>query len=146
MAVSHEQAILLVRRGIPKELNPTGGLVMLYIENLTTLRKIVRQTLLPITHDWNADKHNAVRLKLLVHIVQRLLPMGITADKLQEAANDIRRHIKPRERATILDEVFRVRRLEERYERDEVGKSKQIPIYYLLNGANINQMILLGSM
>ncbi|OKL63640.1 hypothetical protein UA08_00266 [Talaromyces atroroseus] len=69
-----------------------------------------------------------VRLKLLVHIVQCLLPMGITADKLQETANDVRRHIKPPERATILDEVFRVRRLEERYERDEVDETARISV------------------
>lgn len=66
------------------------------------------------------------RLKLLVHIVQRLLPYGITADKLEETANDNRRHINPPHKASILDELFRVRRLEERYERNEVDATARI--------------------
>ncbi|KAH8702387.1 hypothetical protein BGW36DRAFT_116075 [Talaromyces proteolyticus] len=67
-----------------------------------------------------------VRLRLLVHIVQNLSPIGITADKLQEIANDNRRQIKPPEKIGILDELFRVRRLEERYERNEVDANAVI--------------------
>jgi hypothetical protein len=47
--------------------------------------------------------------------------MGVTADKLEEVANDNRRQIKPPAKVGILDELFRVRRLEERFERQEVG-------------------------
>jgi hypothetical protein len=70
------------------------------------------------------------RLKLLVHLVQNLLPMGITADLLEEAADDCRRHLLPEdkvdEKAAFLDEIFRVRKIEERYERNEIDGTTQI--------------------
>jgi hypothetical protein len=85
----------------------------------------------PLHHSRNPTenhlaKQRLVRLKLLVHIVQQLLPMGITADKLEEVANDSRRLIKPPSKVGMLDELFRVRKLEESFVRQEVGKlSKQ---------------------
>lgn len=72
--------------------------------------------------------HNTVRLKLLVHLVQNLLPMGITAEMLEDAADDTRRHLQPEDqraiRALIVDEIFRVRKIEERFERNEIGRWK----------------------
>ncbi|QKX61085.1 uncharacterized protein TRUGW13939_08231 [Talaromyces rugulosus] len=67
-----------------------------------------------------------LRLKLLVHIIQQLLPMGITADKLEEVANDSRRLIKPPSKVGMLDELFRVRKLEESFVRQEVDATTVI--------------------
>ncbi|CRG92889.1 hypothetical protein PISL3812_09964 [Talaromyces islandicus] len=69
-----------------------------------------------------------LRVKLLVHIIQQLLPMGVTADKLEEVANDNRRQIKPPAKVGILDELFRVRRLEERFEQQKVEATTVIYI------------------
>lgn len=69
------------------------------------------------------------RVKLLVHLVQNLLAMGITANLLEEAADDCRRHLLPEdkveEKAAILDEIFRVRKIEERYEKNEIGRHRK---------------------
>lgn len=62
------------------------------------------------------------RLRLLVHILRKLGKYGITSDKLKEVAYDAKRQIKPPERMEILEEIFRVRKLEERFERGEVGE------------------------
>jgi hypothetical protein len=55
--------------------------------------------------------------------------MGITADFLEEAADDCRRHLLPEnkvdEKAAFLDEIFRVRKIEERYERNEIGRYRE---------------------
>ncbi|RAO71754.1 uncharacterized protein BHQ10_007766 [Talaromyces amestolkiae] len=70
------------------------------------------------------------RVKLLVHLVQNLLPMGITADCLEEAVGDTRRHLVPEdkapEKAAILEEIIRVRRIEERYLRNEIDGTTQV--------------------
>ncbi|KAK2749838.1 hypothetical protein FQN57_005252 [Myotisia sp. PD_48] len=61
------------------------------------------------------------RIRLLIHIFRSLGEShGMTADKLEEAGRDAQRQIKPRERLEILDEIYRVRRLEESYERGEI--------------------------
>ncbi|CRG87211.1 putative protein YDR124W [Talaromyces islandicus] len=79
-----------------------------------------------VTHREPDHLRKELRLKLLVHIIQKLLPIGITADKLEEVANDNRRQIKPPAKVGILDELFRVRRLEERFERQEVDATAVI--------------------
>ncbi|CRG92906.1 putative protein YDR124W [Talaromyces islandicus] len=61
-----------------------------------------------VTHREPDHLRKELRLKLLVHIIQKLLPMGITADKLEEVANDNRRQIKPSAKVGILDELARV--------------------------------------
>ncbi|KAE8150702.1 hypothetical protein BDV25DRAFT_153852 [Aspergillus avenaceus] len=60
------------------------------------------------------------RIRLLIHIVRRLGRFGITPDKLQEVAHDSKRQLRPTNKIEVLDEIFKVRRLEERYERGEV--------------------------
>ncbi|KAL1967687.1 hypothetical protein VTN77DRAFT_2944 [Rasamsonia byssochlamydoides] len=70
------------------------------------------------------------RLRLLVHIIRNLGKYGITSDKLKEVAYDAKRQIKPPERMEILDEIFRVRKLEERLERQEVDPTTVI---YVVN-------------
>lgn len=77
--------------------------------------------MLPINQSFNLSLQIPARVKLLVHIIQQLLPIGITADRLQQVANDIRRQIKPPEKVEILDELFRVRRLEEKFQQKKVG-------------------------
>ncbi|KMP03261.1 hypothetical protein CISG_08355 [Coccidioides immitis RMSCC 3703] len=63
------------------------------------------------------------RIRLLVHIIRNLRKShNITADKLEEAGRDVKRQIKPRERWDILEEIYAVRRMEESYERDEIGE------------------------
>ncbi|EEA24396.1 hypothetical protein TMatcc_007488 [Talaromyces marneffei ATCC 18224] len=70
------------------------------------------------------------RVKLLVHLVQNLLPMGITADILEEAVGDTRRHLVPEdkaeEKASMLEEIIRVRKIQERYLRNEIDGSTQV--------------------
>ncbi|GAM36073.1 hypothetical protein TCE0_018r04877 [Talaromyces pinophilus] len=70
------------------------------------------------------------RVKLLVHLVQNLLPMGITADLLEEAVGDTRRHLVPEDKAeakaAMLDEIIRVRKIEERYLRNEIDGTTQV--------------------
>lgn len=65
-------------------------------------------------------------MTLLVHITHRLGHLGITADKLEEVANDTRRQLHPPQRIDLLSHAFRVRRLEEAFERGERGKRPKI--------------------
>ena len=68
------------------------------------------------------SSYSAERIRLLIHIFRKLgKSRGITADKLEEAGRDAQRQIKPRERLEILDEIYRVIRMEESYERGEIG-------------------------
>ncbi|KAL2818463.1 hypothetical protein BDW59DRAFT_165537 [Aspergillus cavernicola] len=64
------------------------------------------------------------RLRLLIHILRKLGKFNITSDKLLEVAQDSKRQLRPEEsmeeKMEILNEIFRVRRLEERFERGEV--------------------------
>ncbi|PLB53679.1 hypothetical protein P170DRAFT_346625 [Aspergillus steynii IBT 23096] len=70
------------------------------------------------------------RVALLVHILRKLDQSGITPEKLQEVAHDARRQLKPPEKIEIFDEIFRVRRMEQRYERGEVDATT---VVYVLN-------------
>ncbi|KAI5291430.1 hypothetical protein KEM52_000172, partial [Ascosphaera acerosa] len=56
------------------------------------------------------------RIKLLTHILCNLRHRGIDVAKLQDAGLDAIRQIKPRDRLNILEEIYRVRHLEEQYE------------------------------
>ncbi|KAI9372542.1 hypothetical protein BJX61DRAFT_442269 [Aspergillus egyptiacus] len=64
------------------------------------------------------------RLRLLVHILRMPEKFNISSDKLNEIAQDCKRQLRPEEcideKMEILNEIFRVRRLEERFERGEV--------------------------
>ncbi|EAW12825.1 uncharacterized protein ACLA_012530 [Aspergillus clavatus NRRL 1] len=70
------------------------------------------------------------RLNLLIHIIRKLERFGITTDQLQEIAHDCKRQLRGPHRLQILDEVFRVRRMEERFERGEVDANT---IVYVVN-------------
>ncbi|KAL1991606.1 hypothetical protein VTN49DRAFT_4914 [Thermomyces lanuginosus] len=61
------------------------------------------------------------RIRLLIHILRELRESHqITAEKLHEAALDVRRQITPPERWLILDEIHRIRLMEEKYQRGEI--------------------------
>ncbi|KAJ5197877.1 uncharacterized protein N7498_006994 [Penicillium cinerascens] len=56
------------------------------------------------------------RLRLLVHILCEMKDThGVTADKLREAGQDVRRQISPPNRLQVLDEIYFVRQMEERF-------------------------------
>ena len=62
------------------------------------------------------------RLRLLVHILCELRDShGVTADKLREAGQDVRRQITPANRLQVLDEIYFVRETEERFLDGEIG-------------------------
>lgn len=79
-----------------------------------------------------SSSYSSERIRLLIHIFRKLgKSRGITADKLEEAGRDAQRQIKPRERLEILDEIYKVRRMEESYERGEIGSYLQCPFLHL---------------
>lgn len=64
------------------------------------------------------------RLRLLVHILCELRGShGITAEKLDDAGQDVRRSISPASKLDILDEIYYVRQIEERFMDGEIGES-----------------------
>ncbi|GFF61232.1 hypothetical protein IFM51744_10622 [Aspergillus udagawae] len=72
------------------------------------------------------DQH----LSLLIHIIRKLGRFDITADRLQEIAHECKRQLRGPHRLQILDELFKVRRMEELYERGEVNADT---IVYVVN-------------
>lgn len=69
------------------------------------------------------------RIQLLIHILRELGEShDVTAEKLRDAGQDVRRSISPPERLQILDEVYSVRHMEERYLRGEISGDVLIPI------------------
>ncbi|QKX60492.1 uncharacterized protein TRUGW13939_07637 [Talaromyces rugulosus] len=66
------------------------------------------------------------RLRLLVHIIQQLGSI-VTAEDLEGATSGDRRHIDP-SKVWMLDELFRVRKLEESFERKEVDSKTIIRV------------------
>ncbi|KAH8694128.1 hypothetical protein BGW36DRAFT_300225 [Talaromyces proteolyticus] len=81
------------------------------------------------------------RITLLVHILRKLGDShDITADKLRDAGQDVRRSISPPERLHILDEVYSVRHMEERYLRGEISGDVLIPIAQVhLTGSELDE-------
>ncbi|KAL4916811.1 hypothetical protein BDW62DRAFT_94785 [Aspergillus aurantiobrunneus] len=72
------------------------------------------------------------RLRLLIHILRKLGPFNITLDKLHGIAQDNKRQFRPEEtmdeKMEILNEIFRVRRLEELFENGEVDAETMVYI------------------
>ncbi|KAJ5948907.1 hypothetical protein N7454_002214 [Penicillium verhagenii] len=60
------------------------------------------------------------RIELLIHIIRKLSSFGITADKLKEVASDTKRSLKHPSHIEIINEILRLRKMEERFERGEV--------------------------
>jgi hypothetical protein len=66
------------------------------------------------------------RLRLLVHILCELKDShGVTTEKLREAGQDVRRQITPANRLAVLDEIYYVRQMEEKYLDGEIGMFHQ---------------------
>jgi hypothetical protein len=62
------------------------------------------------------------RLRLLVHILCELRDRhGVTAEKLREAGQDVRRQISPANRLEVLDEIYFVRQMEEQFLDGKIG-------------------------
>ncbi|KAJ6157450.1 hypothetical protein N7470_005042 [Penicillium chermesinum] len=69
------------------------------------------------------------RVRLLVHILCELRDShGITVEKLREASQEARRHINPPNRLEVLDEIYFVRRMEEKYLDGKIDGSKMIQV------------------
>lgn len=69
------------------------------------------------------------RIRLLVHILCELRTShGVTARRLKEADQPIRRQISPTERLQILDEVYQVREEEEKFQEGVIGNSCRIDL------------------
>ncbi|KAJ9255358.1 hypothetical protein DTO280E4_4255 [Paecilomyces variotii] len=74
-----------------------------------------------VTHKEPDHLLKAERIRLLIHILRELGDShGITAEKLRDAGQDVRRQIQPTERLKVLDEIYNVRSAEERYLRGEI--------------------------
>ncbi|PYH47945.1 DUF2841 domain-containing protein [Aspergillus saccharolyticus JOP 1030-1] len=77
-----------------------------------------------VTHREPDHLFKRERIKLLVHILCNLKDSkGITAEKLQEAAQDVKRQVQPSRRLEVLDEIFYVRQMEELYLDGKISKS-----------------------
>lgn len=63
------------------------------------------------------------RIKLLLHILRKLGGRGIIADILEEIVRDAKRNLKDPRNVEIIYELLRVRKMEELFERGEVGMS-----------------------
>ncbi|KAJ5114941.1 hypothetical protein NUU61_000700 [Penicillium alfredii] len=69
------------------------------------------------------------RLRLLVHILCELKDShGVTADKLRDASQDVRRQITPTNRLQVLDEIYFVRQMEERFLDGEVEANTLVQV------------------
>ncbi|KAJ5769364.1 hypothetical protein N7520_003923 [Penicillium odoratum] len=69
------------------------------------------------------------RLRLLVHILCELKDShGVTAAKLREAGQDVRRQISPANRLQVLDEIYFVRQMEERYLDGEIDANTLVQV------------------
>ncbi|KAJ5884872.1 hypothetical protein N7495_009382 [Penicillium taxi] len=69
------------------------------------------------------------RLRLLVHILCELKDShGITSERLREASQDVRRQINPQHRLQVLDEIYFVRHMEERYLNGELDGNTRLQV------------------
>ncbi|KAJ9293614.1 hypothetical protein DTO271G3_7693 [Paecilomyces variotii] len=80
-----------------------------------------------VTHREPDHLKKPERVRLLIHLLRGLdKRRGITVDQLEDAGRSIRRRIKPADRLDVLAEVYRVRRVEERYENGEIDGNTEI--------------------
>ncbi|OQD97643.1 hypothetical protein PENSOL_c011G06425 [Penicillium solitum] len=63
------------------------------------------------------------RIELILHILRKLGRYGITAKKLRDVAQDTKRSLKRPSHIEIIDEILRVRRVEELFEQGQVDAS-----------------------
>ncbi|KAI9370303.1 hypothetical protein BJX61DRAFT_549070 [Aspergillus egyptiacus] len=85
-----------------------------------------------VTHREPDHLRKPERIRLLVHILCELREShGITAEKLKEADQSIRRQICPVQRLQVLDEIYHVRAQEESYLNGEASTSTTASIYHV---------------
>lgn len=71
------------------------------------------------------------RIRLLVHILCELRASnGVTARRLKEAEQPIRRQISPPERLQLLDELYDVREAEEKFQDGATGTYSYHQFYW----------------
>ncbi|GKZ37151.1 hypothetical protein AbraIFM66950_008574 [Aspergillus brasiliensis] len=63
--------------------------------------------------------------RLLAHIVRKQGRYNITSDKLLEIARSCRREFNDQRKFAIIEEILKVRKTEEEYERDDIGKRRE---------------------
>ncbi|KAJ9486749.1 hypothetical protein VN97_g6582 [Penicillium thymicola] len=66
------------------------------------------------------------RIELFIHILYNLGRNGLTADNLEKIATDAKQDLQDPEDVNIIYEVFRVRKMEEQFERGEIGANTVI--------------------
>ncbi|PGH07413.1 hypothetical protein AJ80_07998 [Polytolypa hystricis UAMH7299] len=70
------------------------------------------------------------RIKLLTHILRNLgKTHEVTADKLEQAGKSIYHLIIPKERLLVLEEIYRVRRVEESFERGGIDPTTTVYVF-----------------
>ncbi|KAJ5764722.1 hypothetical protein N7520_004281 [Penicillium odoratum] len=70
------------------------------------------------------------RIKLLLHIICKLVPYQITADKLRKAVDDTKHNLKDPSRVKSIYDVLRLRKTEEQFEAGKVDGSKVVVVPY----------------
>ncbi|PYI13499.1 hypothetical protein BO99DRAFT_407463 [Aspergillus violaceofuscus CBS 115571] len=84
-----------------------------------------------VTHKEPDHLFKPERIKLLVHILCNLKDSkGITAEKLQEAGQDVKRQIEPTKRQDVLDEIFYVRKMEELYLDGKISGDTTVRVFH----------------
>ncbi|OJJ65434.1 hypothetical protein ASPBRDRAFT_212109 [Aspergillus brasiliensis CBS 101740] len=63
-------------------------------------------------------------IQLLAHILRKQGRYNITSDKLLEIARSCRREFNDQRKFAIIEEIFKVRKTEEEYERDDIDASR----------------------
>ncbi|KAL4901291.1 hypothetical protein BDW74DRAFT_160167 [Aspergillus multicolor] len=73
----------------------------------------------------------AERIRLLVHILCDLKDShGVTAEKLREASSEVRRSIESESQFPVLEEIYRVRTMEENYLEGKISGDTMIYVTY----------------
>ncbi|CAI7626253.1 unnamed protein product [Penicillium viridicatum] len=81
---------------------------------------------LHITHKHPEHMRKEDRIELFIHILYNLGRTGLTADDLERIATDSKQDLRDPEDVNIIYEVFRVRKMEEQFERGEIGANTVI--------------------
>ncbi|XRM37559.1 hypothetical protein ABZX51_001025 [Aspergillus tubingensis] len=85
-----------------------------------------------VTHKEPDHLQKAERIRLLVHILCELKESrGITAEKLKDAGQDVRRQIQPESRLQVLDEIYYVRYMEELYMEGKISGDTMIYVSHV---------------
>ncbi|KAL2829734.1 hypothetical protein BDW59DRAFT_33401 [Aspergillus cavernicola] len=85
-----------------------------------------------VTHKEPDHLGKPERIRLLAHILCELREShGVTAEKLKEAGQDVRRQISPAKRLHVLDEIYYVRGMEELYLDGKISSDTTIHVSHV---------------